>query len=131
MIDLDGNSLTLEHLVAIARGGTAVALADAARGCVRAARAVVGEYAQHDDPTYGINTGFGDFAEVKIPAGSLSQLQINLVRSHAAGVASAKARRRTALLESSLHAAVRPSDSRGPRLRGPANIGTTPLESAR
>jgi histidine ammonia-lyase len=85
-IYLDGHSMTLAHLVAIARGGTAVALADAARGRVRAARAVVDEYAHHDDPTYGINTGFGHFAEVKIPAGSLSQLQINLVRSHAAGV---------------------------------------------
>lgn len=89
MVHLDGNSLTLDHLVAIARGGTAVALADAARGRVRAARAVVDEFAQHDDPTYGINTGFGHFAEVKIPAGSLSQLQINLVRSHAAGVGDA------------------------------------------
>ncbi len=86
MVYLDGNSLTLENLLAIARGGAPVALADAARDRVRAARAVVDEYAHHDDPTYGINTGFGNFAEVKIPAGSLSQLQINLVRSHAAGV---------------------------------------------
>src|SRR4029078_11513712 len=37
-------------------------------------------------PTYGINTGFGDFAEVKIPHESLAALQVNLLRSHAAGV---------------------------------------------
>ena len=75
MVYLDGNSLTLENF-----------LADAARARVRAARAVVDEYAHRDDPTYGITTGFGNFAEVKIPPESLSQLQINLVRSHAAGV---------------------------------------------
>src|SRR5687768_5730313 len=83
---LDGNSLSLDHLVAIARDGAPVGIAGAARAGVTAARAVVDEYAHHDDPTYGINTGFGNFAEVKIPAGSLSQLQINLVRSHSAGV---------------------------------------------
>ena len=86
MVYLDGNSLTLENLVAIARDNAPVAIADAARARVRAARAVVDEYTQHDDPTYGINTGFGNFAEVKIPADSLSELQINLVRSHSAGV---------------------------------------------
>ena len=51
-----------------------------------AARAVVDEFADHETPTYGINTGFGNFADVKIPHDSLSQLQVNLLRSHAAGV---------------------------------------------
>jgi histidine ammonia-lyase len=63
-----------------------VGLTDRARTRVRAARAVVDEFAQHDDPTYGINTGFGNFAEVKIPHESLTELQVNLLRSHAAGV---------------------------------------------
>jgi histidine ammonia-lyase len=53
---------------------------------VRAARAVVDEFADRNTPTYGINTGFGSFADVKIPHDSLSQLQVNLLRSHAAGV---------------------------------------------
>jgi histidine ammonia-lyase len=86
MISLDGNSLTLDQLITIARGGAAVGIADSARARILAARALVDEYAHHDDPTYGINTGFGNFAEVKIPEDSLSQLQINLVRSHSAGV---------------------------------------------
>jgi histidine ammonia-lyase len=86
MIHLDGNSLTIEQLAAIAHDGTAVDLTEAARGRVRAARAVVDAFAARDTPTYGINTGFGSFAEVKIPHQSLSQLQVNLLRSHAAGV---------------------------------------------
>ena len=86
MIELDGASLTLDHLVAIAYDGGKVALADAARQRVRAARAVVDRFAQRDEPTYGINTGFGNFAEVRIPPDSLESLQVTLVRSHAAGV---------------------------------------------
>src|SRR5205085_11535713 len=47
---------------------------------------VVDEFAGRDTPTYGINTGFGDFAEVRIPHDQLRELQLNLLRSHAAGV---------------------------------------------
>ena len=86
MILLDGHSLTLDDLIAVAHDFAPVGLHDAARARVRSARAVVDEFAHHDDPTYGINTGFGSFAEVKIPAASLSELQVNLLRSHAAGV---------------------------------------------
>jgi histidine ammonia-lyase len=85
MIELDGTSLTLDELVAIADAGEQVGLTAAARDRVRAARVVVDEFAHHDDPTYGINTGFGKFADVKIPADQLDTLQINLLRSHAAG----------------------------------------------
>jgi histidine ammonia-lyase len=86
MIELDGSSLTLDHLVAIACDDEKVGLSNASRERVRAARAVVDEFAHRDEPTYGINTGFGNFAEVKIPADQLDTLQVNLLRSHAAGV---------------------------------------------
>ena len=86
MIELDGSSLTLNHLVAIAHDDEKVGLTAAARERVRAARAVVDEFAHRDQPTYGINTGFGNFADVKIPADQLDTLQVNLLRSHAAGV---------------------------------------------
>jgi len=86
MIDLDGSSLTLDHLVAIACDGEPVGLTDAARQRVRAARAVVDTFARRDEPTYGINTGFGNFAQVRIPHDSLEALQVNLLRSHAAGI---------------------------------------------
>jgi histidine ammonia-lyase len=86
VIELDGNSLTLDQLLAIAEQRERVGLSAAARERVQAARAVVDEFAHHDTPTYGINTGFGNFAEVKIPRDQLDTLQVNLLRSHAAGV---------------------------------------------
>jgi histidine ammonia-lyase len=86
MILLDGRSLTLDDLVAIAHDFAPVALTPAARARVEAARTVVDAHARDDAPAYGINTGFGNFAEVKIPAASLGALQVNLLRSHAAGV---------------------------------------------
>src|SRR6185295_2369874 len=86
MIELDGSSLTLDALVAVALHNEQVGLTDAARARVRAARAVVDRFAQRDEPTYGINTGFGNFADVRIPPESLGTLQVNLLRSHAAGV---------------------------------------------
>jgi histidine ammonia-lyase len=86
MILLDGASLTIEQLLAIADGGEPVALADASRERVRASREVVERRARGDEPAYGINTGFGSFADVKIAADALGALQLNLLRSHAAGL---------------------------------------------
>jgi len=86
MIVLDGSSLTIEQLVAIADHHEPVTLADAARDRVRASRAVVMARARGDEPAYGINTGFGSFADVKIAPDALSLLQLNLLRSHAAGL---------------------------------------------
>jgi len=85
MITLDGESLTLDELVAIAEGDP-VTVSAVARARITASRLVVDEFARHDEPTYGINTGFGSFADVRIPADSLAELQLNLLRSHAAGV---------------------------------------------
>src|SRR6478672_1836893 len=86
MIVLDGSSLTIEQLLAIADRGETVALADAARDRVRASREVVDRRAHGDEPAYGINTGFGSFADVTIPPDALEALQLNLLRSHAAGL---------------------------------------------
>jgi histidine ammonia-lyase len=86
MIALDGSSLTLDALMAVARDGAAVTLDPAARARVEAARAVVDRKAAADAPVYGINTGFGSLADVRIPHEQLEQLQVNLLRSHSAGV---------------------------------------------
>jgi len=86
MILIDGRSLTLDQLVAIADDGARVGLSPEARARVAASRAVVDRMADGDAPVYGINTGFGSFAEVKIPRADLERLQLNLLRSHAAGV---------------------------------------------
>ena len=86
MITLDGQNLSLADVLAIADDGAAVSLAPGARRAVDAARAVVERYAAGDAPVYGINTGFGSLAEVKIARDALGALQQNLLRSHAAGV---------------------------------------------
>jgi len=86
MILLNGHSLTLDDLVAIAVDAAPVGLTEEARARVRSSREVVDEFARGDQPVYGINTGFGNFADVRIPAESLAELQVNLLRSHAAGV---------------------------------------------
>src|SRR5579862_6153380 len=86
MILLTGDSLTIPDLLRITDLGEDVALAAPARARVAAARAVVERMAGGDEAVYGVNTGFGSFAEVKIPPDALDALQLNLLRSHAAGV---------------------------------------------
>jgi histidine ammonia-lyase len=72
--------------VAIADGSATVGLAADAARRVDASRRVVDRKAAGDTPVYGINTGFGALAETAIPRDALGQLQLNLLRSHAAGV---------------------------------------------
>ena len=83
---LNGSRLTLDELLAVADGYHAVGLAPEAAAGVDASRAVVDRQALGDTPVYGINTGFGALAETAIPREALGALQINLLRSHAAGV---------------------------------------------
>jgi len=83
---IDGNSLTIADVVSVARRGTPVALDRASEQLVRAAAKVVADSADGDEAIYGINTGFGDLSQVRIPRADLAALQLNLLRSHAAGV---------------------------------------------
>ena len=85
-IALDGRSLTLADVRAVAVDGVRVALADAARARMLATRQVVAGIVDRDDAVYGVTTGFGKLSEFAIPRDKLAQLQINLVRSHASGV---------------------------------------------
>jgi histidine ammonia-lyase len=86
MLQIDGRSLTLEAIAAVAGGLREVSLADDARARIEASRAVVDRKAAGTEAVYGVNTGFGSFADVRIDAESLDKLQVNLLRSHAAGV---------------------------------------------
>jgi histidine ammonia-lyase len=83
---IDGNTLTIADVVSVARRETPVALDRASEQLVRAAAKLVAEFADGDEPIYGINTGFGDLAQVRIPRADLAKIQLNLLRSHAAGV---------------------------------------------
>jgi histidine ammonia-lyase len=86
-IRLTGDDLRIEDVWAIAIGKEAAALSDEARTKMRAARELV-ERAAHGtrEHTYGINTGFGRFVSRSIPEELTEELQLRLLRSHAAGV---------------------------------------------
>jgi histidine ammonia-lyase len=82
---LDGERLTLEQVEAIADGRRCT-LAASARKRVRASRAAVERAVLSGGSVYGVNTGFGELAQVRVDDRHLDRLQLNLVRSHAAGV---------------------------------------------
>ena len=77
---------SLDLLEQIWRGTDPIALDPATRAQVDAAAAIVAAAAQGDVPVYGVNTGFGKLASVKIPASQTAQLQRNLILSHCCGV---------------------------------------------
>ena len=84
-VELDGESLTPEGVAAVARGDAAVAVTDAARERVRTARERVAAVVESGEAVYGLNTGFGELVDERIPPGDVERLQTNLVRSHASG----------------------------------------------
>jgi len=83
---LDGRSLTVADVEAVARGGRAVSLAGDARDRMLRAHHHVARIVRDRNVVYGVTTGFGKLSEVAIPPERLADLQVNLVRSHAAGV---------------------------------------------
>ena len=83
---LTGHDLSIADVVAVARGHTPVALDRVAERHVADAAKLVSEIAAGDAPVYGVNTGFGDLATVRIAPSDLRALQRNLVRSHSVGV---------------------------------------------
>ncbi|HEU4721660.1 MAG TPA: histidine ammonia-lyase [Gemmatimonadaceae bacterium] len=83
---LDGQSLSLDDVVAVAVDRASVELAPAARERMGRANAVVEALVRSGAVAYGVTTGFGKLSEIAIPHARLAELQVNLVRSHAAGV---------------------------------------------
>ena len=86
MIELTGSALSLEQFAEVAAGGARVVLSAAARENVAAARAVIERAVASGAAVYGVNTGFGNLANVRIADADLETLQERLVLSHAAGV---------------------------------------------
>ena len=86
---LTGNDLMFAQLYAVALGCETVGLAPAALERMNASRAVVERLVASGATAYGINTGFGKLASVRISPEQVRQLQVNLVRSHASGVGAA------------------------------------------
>jgi len=85
-IVLSGNELTFSQLYAVALHHETVSLSPDAIARMKASRAVVDQLVAYGKTAYGINTGFGKLASVRISSEQVRQLQINLVRSHSCGV---------------------------------------------
>src|SRR5690348_4788867 len=85
-ITLDGHSLSIADVVAVARQVVPVAIAPHALAAVAASRRAVETAAARGDMIYGVNTGFGKLAHVRIKPEQTRDLQRNLIRSHASGV---------------------------------------------
>ncbi|MCP5090675.1 MAG: histidine ammonia-lyase [Gammaproteobacteria bacterium] len=83
---IDNQLVTLTDLRAAWHDGATVSLGDNARRRIAEAHEFVDEVVAHGDQVYGVNTGFGQLAQVRISDDELVHLQENLVRSHAVGV---------------------------------------------
>ncbi|GLW62471.1 histidine ammonia-lyase [Actinomadura rubrobrunea] len=85
VVEVGPEPLAFDQVVAVARDGAAVALSDEALKLMDASRAHVEELAARPTPVYGVSTGFGAMATRHIPPELRRRLQVNVVRSHAAG----------------------------------------------
>ncbi len=85
-IILDGNSLTIEKLVRIARHGEKVELHPEALERIKACRAMLERKIAAHEVMYGINTGIGEFSEVILTDEQVEQFQKYLIYNHSAGI---------------------------------------------
>ncbi|MBU3741129.1 MAG: histidine ammonia-lyase [Candidatus Kapabacteria bacterium] len=86
-LHLDGSSLTIDDLARLATNpDSQIALTDDARKAVARSREAVDRWQAEDRVIYGLTTGFGEFANVRIPPSQLEELQENLIISHSAGM---------------------------------------------
>jgi histidine ammonia-lyase len=87
-VTLRGPGLTEDQVGAVARHGEKVVLAPAARVRMERSRARVQRAAGSREPVYGVSTGFGALAGTRVAPLRQPELQLALIRSHAAGVGS-------------------------------------------
>ena len=85
-MELNGQALALSDIAAVALDGEQVEISSLAKPRVLASRKVVEKIITRDAVVYGVTTGFGKLSDVRIPRDALSDLQLNLVRSHACGI---------------------------------------------
>lgn len=83
---IDGESLTIEDVVAVARYNAQVEIPEKVKEKVRKNRRVLEKLVAERKVIYGVTTGFGALGNVAIPLQDVEQLQLNLIRSHSAGV---------------------------------------------
>jgi histidine ammonia-lyase len=85
-VTLQGQALSVADVLAVARRSAPVALGGDSLARIEAARRVIDRIADEEQKVYGVTTGFGHLSRVRIPREQLTELQHNLLRSHAAGV---------------------------------------------
>ena len=85
-ITLDGSSLTIEKLVAIARDNEKVELAPEALERIKVCRAMLEEKLANKEVMYGTNTGIGEFSETMLNDEQVKEFQKYLIYNHAAGI---------------------------------------------
>ena len=86
MIALDGGSLSLTDVVAVARGEATVNLAASAVEGMEGSRAQVEVALSGSRPVYALNTGVGLLANIRLEEADIEAMQVNLIRSHCCGV---------------------------------------------
>ncbi len=86
MIRIGERPLDLNDIHTALAGPIRVELSEKARGLIARSAETVTRLLATGDAIYGVNTGFGKLAKTRIAAKDLNTLQINIVRSHAAGV---------------------------------------------
>jgi histidine ammonia-lyase len=85
-MELHGQPLSLTEIAAVALGTVPVEVSESARPSVIASRKIIDEIVGRGAVVYGVNTGFGKLADMRVPHEELRDLQLNLVRSHACGI---------------------------------------------
>jgi len=78
--------VVLAEVVAVAREGVTAELTSSAREAMQRSAALIDGFVAGKTPVYGVTTGFGSLASTVIPAERTAELQVALVRSHAAGM---------------------------------------------
>ena len=83
---VDGENLTIEDVISVARRNAVVILPKKVKKTIEECRQFLEEAVKEKRVIYGVTTGFGALATVTIPPEEAKRLQSNLIRSHAAGV---------------------------------------------
>lgn len=86
VVHIDGNSLSMEKVVRVAREGARAKLSELARTRMADSRRALEKLVEGGRTIYAINTGVGELVDVRIPPEELKALQVNLLRSHSCGV---------------------------------------------
>jgi histidine ammonia-lyase len=86
MIEIGPSGVAAADVLAVAREDEPAALSAAALEAMDRSAAIVGSLTDSGDPVYGVSTGFGSLATVRIAADRRADLQRSLIRSHATGM---------------------------------------------